>query len=365
MMINWLFSHRHAQGPTLLSRILFFSLLLLPSVVGAQVQVRVMPVISAVITEQLPLSGSILSPRVSDLSTQESGLVIAMNVESGDRVEEGDVLLRLDAAQTNLELERLLARQEEAQLAFDDARRRANEGRRLIDDRNISRSQYESRLATEAQEEARLRQLKSQVQLQQLDLERHTLRAPFAGVIGYRHAELGEWLAAGSSAMQLVQVDPLRVQALVPERYFSEVRAGTAVLVSVDAWPGLEIEATIDSVVMVADTDTRSFVARADIANTDLRLAPGMSARMLFQLGGDSSRPVLQVPADAVVRRGDGSAVVWVVRDDRAVPVPVRVGRRNQVNVEISAEDLSAGELAVTLGNENLRPGQTVIAVPN
>ena len=103
MMINWLFSHRHAQGPTLLSRILFFSLLLLPSVVGAQVQVRVMPVISAVITEQLPLSGSILSPRVSDLSTQESGLVIAMNVESGDRVEEGDVLLRLDAAQTNLE----------------------------------------------------------------------------------------------------------------------------------------------------------------------------------------------------------------------------------------------------------------------
>lgn len=349
----------------MITRILIFSLVLVPSVLVAQVQVRVTPVISAVITEQLPLSGSILSPRSSDLSTQESGLVVAMEVESGDRVEQGDVLLRLDAAQTQIELERLLARQEEAQLAFDDARRLADEGRRLIDDRNISRSQYESRLATEAQEETRLRQLQSQVRLQQLKLDRHTLRAPYAGVIGYRHAEQGEWLNAGSSAMQLVQIDPLRVQAMVPERYFGEVTAGTSVTILVDAWPDLEIEAAIDNVVMVADTDTRSFVARADIANTDMRLAPGMSARLLFQLGGEASRPVLQVPADAVVRRGDGSAVVWVVRESRAVAVPVRVGRRNRVNVEITADGLSAGELAVTLGNENLRPGQDVTAVRN
>lgn len=349
----------------MLIRIAFFTLALLPSLLWAQVQVRVTPVFSAVITEQLPLSGSILSPRSSDLSTQQSGLVSTIEVESGDHVKQGDVLLRLDAAQTDIELERLLARQEEAQLAYDDAKRLADEGRRLIDDRNISRSQYESRLAVEAQEEARLRQLQSEVRLQRLKLERHTLRAPFAGVIGFRHAELGEWLNAGSSAMQLVQVDPLRVQASVPERYFGEVRAGTAVSILVDARAGEAIETTIDSVVMVADTDTRSFIARADIANSDLRLAPGMSARLLFQLGGASSKPVLQVPADAVVRRADGSAVVWVVRGGSAVDVPVRVGRRNRLNVEVHAEDLSEGDLAVTLGNENLRPGQQVTAVAN
>jgi len=347
----------------LIIRLLLASVFFLPVLVSAQVQVRVQAVISAVITEQLPLSGSVLSPRNSNLSTQESGLVVAMAVETGDHVNAGDMLLKLDAQVTALELERLLARQDEATFAFEDAKRLADEGRRLIENRNISRTQYESRLATEAQEAARLRQLETQVSLQRLKLERHTLRAPFAGVIGYRDAELGEWLSAGSSAMQLVQTDPLRIQFNVPERYFSEVRPGTPVSISVDAWPGQTIESAIENVVMVADTDSRSFTARMDIANPEQKLAPGMSAHLVLQLGGNSSVPVLQVPADAVVRRRDGSAVVFVVRDGQAIAVPVRVGRRNRMNVEVSAADLKEGDLAVTLGNESLRSGQEVTAV--
>lgn len=344
-------------------RLLLFSLIWAPLMASAQVQVRVTPVMSAPITEQLPLSGSVLSPRNSNLSTQESGLVVAMEVETGDRVEQGDILLRLDAEQTRIELERLLARQDEAQLAYQDAQRLADEGRRLIDNRNISRSQYESRLALEAQEAARLRQLESQVRLQRLKLDRHTLRAPFSGVVGFRQSELGEWLSAGNAAMQLVQTDPLRVQINIPERYYGEVRTGTPVSIAVDAWPGQTIETAIENVVMVADTDTRSFTARMDIPNSDGKLAPGMSTHVVLHLGGAASASVLQVPADAVVRRSDGSAVVFVVREERAVAVPVRVGRRNRASVEVSSADLAAGDLAVTLGNESLRPGQEVTAV--
>jgi len=338
------------------------SLALLPVLLQAQaeVQVRVEPVIRAPITEQLPLSGSVLSPRYSDLTTQESGLVVSLSVDTGDRVEQGDVLLQLDGELTRLELERLLARQEEAQLAYDDAKRLADEGRRLINDRNISKSQYESRLATEAQEETKLRQLNIQVRMQQVKYEQHKLQAPFSGVIGFRHTELGEWLGAGNSAMQLVQMDPLRVQANVPERYFGEVRVGTPVTISVDAWPGMPIQARVEKVVMVTDSDTRSFTARMDIPNTDDRLAPGMSAHLVFKLGGEGSLPVLQVPADAVVRRSDGSAVIWIVRGDTAQAVPVTIGRRDEQRVEISSGDLAEGELAVTLGNESLRPGQQV-----
>ena len=334
-----------------------------PLIAQAQVQVRVEPVILAPITEQLPLSGSVLSPRYSDLTTQESGLVVSLNVDTGDQVEQGDLLLQLDGELTRLELERLLARQEEAILTYDDARRLADEGRSLINDRNISKSQYETRLATEAKEETKLRQLNTQVRMQQVKYERHKLHAPFSGVIGFRHTEVGEWLGAGNSAMQLVQIDPLRVQANVPERYFGEVRAGTAVTISVDAYPGRPIQARIEKVVMVTDSDTRSFTARVDIPNTDEKLAPGMSAHLVFELGGEGSVPVLQVPADAVVRRGDGSAIVWVVRSDTAQAVPVSIGRRDQQQVEVGSEDLAEGELVVTLGNESLLPGQQVTAI--
>jgi len=335
----------------------------LPGTTLAQVQVRAEVVVRAPIVEELPLSGSVVSPRSSNLTTQASGLVLSMNVDAGDVVQEGDVLLELDGQLTRLELDRLLARQEEAVLAYEDAQRLADEGRSLINDRNISKSQYESRLATEAGEETKLRQLESQVRMQRVRLQRHVLRAPFAGVIGTKHTEVGQWLNAGNTAFQLVQLDPLRVQASVPERYFEEVRPGVKVVINVDAHPGDSIEAVVESVVPVTDFKTRSFTARMDVPNPDRELAPGMSAHLVFELGGQGSIPVLQVPADAIVRRNDGSAVVWVVRDGQANAVPVTLGRRNQQSVEVSTPDLVEGEQVVTLGNESLRPGLAVTVV--
>lgn len=334
-----------------------FSFLTLSAI--AQMKVRVEAVILAPIVEQLPLSGSVLSPRSSSVAPQVSGLVQRMAVDEGDRVEVGDVLLELDAELPRLELQRMLAQQEEAQLMYDDARRLADEARRLIDDRNISKTEYDSRLASEAAEETRLRQLAAEVRMQRVRLDHHTLKAPFSGVIGIKYTEVGQWLNAGSAALQLVQMDPLRVQARIPERYFAEVRAGTPVTISVDAYPGDPVEARIDSVVAVTDVSSRSFAARVDIPNTDYSLAPGMSAHLVFSVGG-GSRPVLQVPADAIVRRSDGSAAVWVVREGTAQPVAVTVGRRNSDLVEVLGDGLSEGDLTITLGNESLQPGQPV-----
>jgi len=243
----------------------------------------------------------------------------------------------------------------------------ADEGRRLVGERNISRSEHESRLVNEAVAEQRHRQLTAETEMQQTRVRRSTLRAPFAGVIGFKMTEEGEWLAAGSPAFNLAQLDPLRVQARVPERYYGEVRAGTPVSLTFDALPGETVQAAVDSVVAVSDLETRSFIARTDIPNKGGRLAPGMSARLEFQVGGEASAPVLQVPADALVRRYDGSIVVWVVREGSAVPLAVTAGRRSGRHVEVNVADAGQGlrddDVVVTLGNESLREGQAVTAV--
>lgn len=328
----------------------------------AQMQVRVAPVRLAPILQQLPLAGTVTSPRRSDVAPQESGLVQRIAVDEGDHVETGEILLELDTELIRLELKRLQARQAEAQLLYEDARRLADEGRRLIDERNISQSEYESRLANEAAAEQRLMQLNVEVQMQQVRLQRATLRAPFAGVIGAKMTELGQWLAAGSPAFNLAQLDPLRVQARIPERYFGEVGAGTSVRIAFDAWPGQIMTARIDSIIAVSDADTRSFMVRMDVPNPETRLAPGMSAQLVLQLGDEKSLPVLQVPADAIVRRADGTALVWVVRDGAARAVSVTAGRRSGDHVEVHGAGLQAGDPVVTLGNESLREGQAVAA---
>jgi len=329
----------------------------------AQMQVRVAPVRLAPLLQQLPLSGTVIAPRRSNVAPQESGLVQRIAVDEGDRVATGDILLELDTELMQLELERLQARQAEAQLLYQDARRLADEGRRLIDERNISQSEYASRLANEAAAEQRRLQLNAEVRMQQVRLQRAILRAPFAGVIGAKMTEVGQWLAAGSPAFSLAQLDPVRVQARIPERYFGEVGAGTAVRIVFDAWPGQITTARIDSIIAVSDADTRSFMARVDVPNAETRLAPGMSAQLVLQLGDDTSQPVLQVPADAIVRRADGSALVWMVNDGVARPVAVTVGRRSGDHVEVHAAGLEAGDPVVTLGNESLREGQAVAAV--
>jgi multidrug efflux pump subunit AcrA (membrane-fusion protein) len=119
--------------------------------------------------------------------------------------------------------------------------------------------------------------------------------------------------------------------------------------------------------VPVSDANTRSFIARMDVANDGYRLAPGMSARLVFALADSGAPPVLQVPADAVVRRADGSAMVWLVRDGKAKSAPVGVGRRvgDLVEISVSGGEVRRGDLVVTLGNESLVEGEALSYVEN
>ena len=330
--------------------------------ISAQMKVRVEPVVRAPILEQLPVSGSVISPRASDLAVQESGLVEKILAEEGDTVEAGQVLLELDTELAELELQRLQAMLEEAELLFGEAKRLANEARSLIEDRNISQTEYSARLANEAAEQSRVQQLELQIRAQAVRIDRHHLSAPFAGVISQRHAEEGEWLGANTAAYQLVQTHPLRVIARIPERYYSEVRPGTPAMISVDARPGDVIDAQVDAVVSATDANSRSFRVRIEIPNTDMSLAPGMSAHLELSLGSNNQNAVLQVVADAIVRLPDGSAVVWVSRDGVVNPVPVTLGRRNGARVEVISQQLREHDQVVTLGNEALRPGQAVTA---
>ncbi|HKJ15890.1 MAG TPA: efflux RND transporter periplasmic adaptor subunit [Xanthomonadales bacterium] len=333
-----------------------------PGAIQAQMKVRVEAVVSAPILAKLPVSGSIVSPRTSDLAVQQSGLVEAVYFEAGDRVDEGELLLELDSEMAALELQRFEAMHEESRLLFNEAERLADEARSLIDAKNISQSEYSARLANEAAAQSRVQQLELQIKAQELRIDRHKLRAPFAGVISERHAEEGEWLDANSAAFQLLQADPLRVIARVSERYYSEVKAGTPATITVDARPGQVLEARVDAVVAAAEGSSRSFRVRIEVPNPDMGLAPGMSAHLVLSLDQNNQNSVLQVVSDAIVRLPDGSAVVWVVDEGVAEPVTIALGRRNGSSVEVISDRLQEGDQVVTLGNEALRPGQAVTA---
>ncbi|WP_245636887.1 efflux RND transporter periplasmic adaptor subunit [Azospirillum thiophilum] len=334
----------------------------------AQMRVKVTAVVAAPVRQTLQLPGTLVSPRSSALSAQVDGQVDAMLVEAGDPVAAGQPLLRLDDTLARLELERLESSLAEAGHVQRDAQRLAREAGALVGVQGVSRSRYGTLQAQAAIEEAKVRQLRATVAMQRERLDRHTVAAPFAGVVTERRTERGQWVGSGASVLQLTATDPLRVEIDVPERQHGRIAAGTPASVQVADAPAADaIAARVDRVVPSADPVSRSFRVHVTLANPGGRLMAGMSARVTFALDwtGDGPEVALQVPADAVERQPDGSARVWVVlrSGDGAVarPVTVRTGRHVGGQVEIASPDLSADDLVVVQGNEGLRPGQPVV----
>lgn len=351
-------------------RVCALSLLLLGVALPAAAQVKVVvgPVVAAPVRQTLHLPGSVVSPQSSALAVKVEGHVEALLVEAGDRVVRGQPLLRLDATLARLELERLRHSLREAEHTHRDSQRLAREAETLAGTQTVSQSKSRSQTAQAAIHESKVEQLRSAVAIQREQVERHTLTAPFDGVVTGRQAERGQWVGTGTAVLRLVGIDRLRVDVDVPERLHGRVVPGQ--MVRIAPGEGAVVEARVERVVPAGDPVSRTFPVHVALPNPDGIWMPGMSARVAFALesgapesdGGAAKR----VPADAVERRPDGGARVWVVRaapgGSVARPVAVRTGAQGGGWVEVVSPELRDGDRVVVRGNEALRPDQPVVA---
>ncbi|NIR29559.1 MAG: efflux RND transporter periplasmic adaptor subunit [Gammaproteobacteria bacterium] len=315
----------------------------------------------AEIIEELPLTGTLTAPRTARLSPEVDGRVAAIAVDAGDRVESGDTLLALDDELAHLELEQADAAVREAEAELADARRRLREARDLIERQSIPQTEVETREAQVQRMVAVVARRKAERAYEKARVERHTLEAPFAGVIARRLTDLGEWVEPGTAVLELVAVDRLRLDLQVPQSYFGRVDRETPVAVRLDALPDRTLEATINEIVPVSDPSARTFLARVGLDNAPGRMTPGMSARATLRI--DTGRTSVVVPRDALIRYPDGRVTVWVAGHNSETHTVseqrVQTGLTFAGRVEIIA-GLEAGTPVVVRGNENLREGQQV-----
>jgi Cu(I)/Ag(I) efflux system membrane fusion protein len=134
-----------------------------------------------------------------------------------------------------------------------------------------------------------------------------------------------------------------------------------------DALPERTFRGEVFARVASGDPRSRTFPILIDLPNPDGLLAPGMSARVRVSLAGGEAE-VLTVPRDAVVAKADGSREVWRVQEEdgllKAYPVAVEIGRAGGDRLEVTAGELADGDRVVLLGNESLKPGQTIAPQP-
>ncbi len=311
------------------------------------------------IIEEVRVNGSVVALRHAEVSAAVAGRVTQLSADVGDAVDADAPLVQLDREITEAQLRAARAEADEARAALDDARRRLREARNL--DQNISQSEIRSLEAEVAMDEQALERLRGVADQRRAELERHRVSTPFSGVVSRRMVDPGEWVTPGDGVMEVVNLDQLRLDFRVAQRYLPRLSENTAVTVELDALPDNAFPARVRAIVPVNDPQARTFLLRTELRDADKALQPGMGASAVLAL--DTGRKSVVVPRDALIRHPDGRTTVWEIKEadgeTRVRERRVETGLTFGGKVEIRS-GLEAGTRVVVQGNEALNPEQQV-----
>jgi membrane fusion protein, multidrug efflux system len=343
----------------------------------APVSIQVAEVRSQSIDRFLRVTGSLAADEQADVAAETGGRVIGTPVERGTRVAAGAVLIRISPTEADASLREADANaaQLEARLglvagqAFDPARvpdvlnakasldwaeADFNRIKALVDQKVVSQAEYEQRLTAVqaarqqyqtalngAQQSFRsLQAARARVDMARKSSADTVVRAPFTGIVAERLVSTGDFATRGMKIATVVRIDPVRVELTVPEQYLSLVKAGQAVRLSVDAYPGEVFTAKVRFVSPSLKANQRALTVEAIAENIDNRLKPGLFVTALLQQ--PSPAPALLVPASAVETVA-GTSRVFVLAGDRVEERIVTIGEKSGDRVEL-ATGIKAGE---------------------
>jgi membrane fusion protein, multidrug efflux system len=282
--------------------------------------------------------GTLTAINGASLSAEVGGIVDTINFHSGEDVQKGDVLLTLRPNNDPAVLAQLQAQAKLDAITF------ARDRKQLAADA-ISQAQLDT-------DRANLDAANAQVVAQQATMAEKTVRAPFAGRLGIRQVDLGQYLQPGTAIVPLEQLDPLFVDFYLPQQDIARLQVGQMVDVGIDAYPGRSYKAKIAAIGATVDAATRSISVRAVMQNDNLRLRPGMFASVSVEAGAAKNAVTLPQTAIAYSSYGD---TVYIVKHGKDAQ-----GHANLVvsQVFVTLGDMRGDQVQVLSG---VQPGDEVV----
>jgi membrane fusion protein (multidrug efflux system) len=297
--------------------------------------------------------GSLRAVKGADLSIEVSGVVDSISFNSGDDVEAGAVLLKLRSEDDVARLESLQATAQLNQITYDRDQKQFK-----------LQAVSQATLDTDA---ANLKNANAQVAQQQAIVDKKTLRAPFAGHLGIRAVDLGQYLGAGTAIVTLQALDPVFVDFFVPQQAVAQVQMGQSVAVKIDAYKDQVFTGEITALNPKVDASSRNVQIRATLKNPDHKLLPGMYATVDISTGGPQK--YITLPQTVITYNPYGDTVYIVDEkgtDSNGKPqltarqtfVTTGPTRGDQVAV---VKGVNEGDTIVTAGQIKLHNGSTVL----
>ena len=300
---------------------------------------------------QIEVVGTFQPVRGADLSVEVPGIIDQVSFDSGGNVAAGAQIIKLRDSDDVAKLRTLEANRDLAKSNFD--RDKAQLDRMLI-----SRAQFDVTAAN-------LQALEAQVAEQEAIIAKKTLRAPFAGQLGIREVNAGQYISPGTKVVTLQALDPIYLDFFLPQQVLERAQVGQAVTVRVDTYPDATFTGRITTIDPKVDASTRNVAVRATLPNRDRRLLPGMFATLEIQTG----QPVryITLPQTAITFNPYGNMVFRVIEEADKEGKQSLIARQTVVTTGQTRGDqiavlsgLNEGDLIVSSGQTKLQNGATI-----
>lgn len=288
--------------------------------------------------DHLPAIGTLIASQGVDVAPQIPGIVTGLDFESGQDVPAGKLLVQLDVAVELADRASAKATLLEADLGY---KRQTDLLRKSV----ASEANVDTARAKRDTAEAAVNRIEALI-------DQKSIRAPFAGRLGIRHVELGQYVSPGLELVTLQQLDPIWVDFPMPEQNVGKLKTGQTIELTVDAYPGKVFNGTIASLDARVSQETRTLLVRGTLPNPDRKLLPGMFAEVNVLAGNPTT--VVTVPRTAVTYSLYGDAV-YVVKPKETKPAEDDANAESQ---PADADPKPAEEAALVVERRFVRTGQ-------
>ena len=299
-------------------------------------------------------SGAVISKNDARLAAEVEGRLTWV-ADVGSVLKKGDVAATLDDTflQQQRSEETATIQSEQAKLALYD--KEVKRYQRLVKENNVAENQLDQSISDQSVARNNINAARARLAQIEERITRSKLRAPFAGVVSERFAQIGEWSQNGTALLRLVDIENLEVQVRVPQSIFPLIKIGKALIVHSGK---TQLTATVNTIVPVGSNNSRLFELRLLPKNP---LPPGTLVRVAIPTA--EAREVISIHRDALVLRKGSVSVFRVSQENVAEQIPVKIGIGDGDYIELLG-NVHVDDRIVVRGGERLRPGANVSATP-
>jgi membrane fusion protein (multidrug efflux system) len=319
------------------------------------IKVETAPVVERPMPEHLVLTGTLRASQESEVAADAAGKVTATFVERGQRVNKGDTLAILDSRGASINATAANAQSQLAKAQVEQAQRECERVKALKNSGAISQAEYD-RVTSQCQtSQWSAAAAAAQQQNAQKVVGDSVIRAPFAGIIGERYVNVGQYVQPSTRIVSLYAPDPLRLELTVPEANIGGLKVEQPVVFTVSAYGDAKFQGTVKFISPNVRPTTRDLIIEALAPNPDVRLKPGMFAVAHLETG---EKPQLAIPSLGIVKSAE-LAKVFAVIDKRVNERIVQTGAERDGMTAVLV-GLKAGEQVVVSPGPDVRDGAQV-----